>query len=167
MTLTLRAFFQLLLLGALTLGVFTATTALAQELETGEHTFENEGMPPPPTQEELDLVSRLSEKYIIGTITEAELAKLREYKSTFADLDSYKAQYEAEVTFDDIPEENGAPIETLDPTLPDEGLEELYPANTSAPATAPADTTPNWMVLLTIFNSVLLLVMAAIVVLRK
>jgi hypothetical protein len=73
------------------------TTAAAQtgttttEGETITHTFDVVEQ----TDEEIERRLRLSEKYIKSTITPDELEELKSLKANFANLDGYKAEYEA------------------------------------------------------------------------
>jgi hypothetical protein len=125
----------------------------AQEVETASHTFENQVIPEPPTVAELELVSNLAEKYIAGTITEEELATLKEKQSNLATLDQYRTTYEAyAATAGDAV--SGTDAADVPDTAP------------AAPVAAPVDALPIWFTIMTIINSVVV-VGFLIVVLRR
>lgn len=127
--------------------------AFAGEAETANHTFVPT-QPPPPTVEELQRASDLSEKYITGQITSEELAELHTLKSDLTHLDVYRAAYVEAQKFRSVDEVTAPVMPRENETV--NGIE----------TTNSVQTIPKWLLILVLSNTALMIAITLLLFLQ-
>lgn len=127
--------------------------ALAEDVETANHTFAPP-TEPPPTAMELQRASDLSEKYITGQITAEELTELHTLKSDLTHLDVYRAKYVEGQKF-------SSNDEVVVP-VPTQEMETMSNIET----TGPVQSIPLWLLVLVFSNTALMITIALLLLLQ-
>lgn len=138
----------------------------AQDDRSVSHTFEVTEL----DQATLEYRSRLSEKYIQGTISPEELRELTDLRPNFADLDRYKAEYEEIVTStttvevgDTVTNVEESVMTGSDLTLP----EEVVPADSAPLPETPVEApTQNYLLPLLIIMVIINLLLGLFILLK-